>query len=95
MARIARFEKVPGFDPARLSAASRNLFSLADRWAAVRERLLKGAAAPAEPEQSRAPGSLASSLGWGTDLRHSRYSGFTQSQTATAWCGSQCGYGIQ
>ena len=88
MARIARLEKVPGFDPAHLSAASRNLFSLADRWAAVRERLLKGAAAPAEPEQSRAPGSLASSLGLGTDLRHSRYSGFTQSQTATAWCGA-------
>jgi hypothetical protein len=31
MARIARFEKVPGFDPAHLSAASRNLFSLAGR----------------------------------------------------------------
>src|SRR5579872_3052438 len=88
MARIARFEKVPGFNSAHLSAASRNLFSLADRWAAVRERLLKGAAAPAESEQARPSGLLASSLGLGTDLRHSRYSGFTQSQTATAWCGA-------
>jgi hypothetical protein len=88
MARMARFERVPGFDSAHLSAASRNLFSLADRWGAVRERLLKGAAAPAESEQSRVAGSLASSLGLGTDLRHSRYSGFTQSQTATAWCGA-------
>jgi len=51
MARMARFERVPGFDSAHLSAASRNLFSLADRWGAVRERLLKGAAAPAESEQ--------------------------------------------
>jgi hypothetical protein len=88
MARLARLEQVPGFDPAHLSAASRNLFSFADRWAAVRERLLMGAGAPAELDQSRASRPLASSLGLGTDLRHSRYSGFTQSQTATAWCGA-------
>lgn len=88
MAHLARLENVAGFDPARLSAAGRNLFSLADRWAAVRERLLKGAAAPAAPEQSRAAGTLQTPLVLGTNLRHSRYSGFTQSQTATAWCGS-------
>src|ERR1700688_3238039 len=37
MARLRRLENVAGFDAARLSAANRNLFSLADRWAAVRE----------------------------------------------------------
>ena len=86
MARLRRLENVAGFDPARLSAANRNLFSLADRWAAVRERLLKGAAAPAPaaPAQSNAP---AAAPILARNLRSSRYSGFTQSQTATAWCG--------
>jgi hypothetical protein len=88
MARLARLENVAGFDPGRLSAAGRNLFSLADRWAAVRERLLKGAAAPAAPAELRASGTVQMSPVLATNLRDSRYSGFTQSQTATAWCGS-------
>jgi hypothetical protein len=88
MARLRRIEKVAGFDPARLSAASRNLFSLADRWTAVRERLLKGASAFAEPAQTRGFGATEMPLTLGTNLRQSRYSGFTQSETATAWCGS-------
>jgi hypothetical protein len=87
MVRLRQLENVPGFDPARLSAASRNLFSLADRWTAVRERLVKGVAAFAEPEQSRAPGAEQMSQILATNLRSSRYSGFTQSETATAWCG--------
>ncbi len=95
MARIARFEKVPGFDPAHLSAASRNLFSLADRWAAVRERLLKGAAAPAEPEQSRAPGSLASSLALGHRPPALALLGFHPEPDGDRLVRSQCGYGIQ
>jgi len=84
MARLRRIEKVAGFDPARLSAASRNLFSLADRWTAVRERLLKGASAFAEAGQTRSFGATEMPLTRGTDLRQSRYSGFTQSETATA-----------
>jgi hypothetical protein len=88
MARLARLENVAGFDPGRLSAAGRNLFSLADRWAAVRERLIKGAAAPAAPAELRASGTLQMSPVLATNLRDSRFSGFTQSQTATAWCGS-------
>src|ERR1700730_622364 len=65
MASLRRLESVAGFDPARLSAAGRNLFSLADRWPTVRERLINGSAAPAasmepaasvEPAQSRAAG---------------------------------------
>ena len=54
MMRLRQFENVVGFDPARLSAAGRNLFSLADRWAVLRERLIKGAPAPAQGTQSRA-----------------------------------------
>ncbi len=88
MARLRRIERVAGFDPARLSAASRNLFSLADRWTAIRTRLLKGAPAIAEAGQSRSLGAAEMPLTLGTNLRESRYSGFTQSETATAWCGS-------
>jgi len=88
MARLGRMKNAAGFDPARLSAANRNLFSLADRWAVVRERLLKGAAVSAESEQTRAFEAAQMPLTLGTNLRKSRYSGFTQSETATAWCGS-------
>lgn len=88
MARLKRLENVAGFDPARLSAASRNLFSLADRWTAVRERLLKGAPASAESGQTRGLAVAQMPLTVATNLRQSRYSGFTQSETATAWCGS-------
>jgi hypothetical protein len=90
MARLRRLENVAGFDAARLSAANRNLFSLADRWAAVRERLLQGAVPPAyvDFEQSPTAATTQMPLVLGTNLRRSRYSGFTQSQTATAWCGA-------
>jgi hypothetical protein len=87
MARLRRLENVAGFDPARLSAANRNLFSLADRWAAVRERLLKGAVAPAASVEAAQSSGLASPTIRARDIRRSRYSGFTQSQTASAWCG--------
>jgi hypothetical protein len=88
MVRLRQLESVAGFDPARLSAATRNLFSLADRWTAVRDRLIKGAAAPTEAEQSRSPEPMPLTQIIATDLRSSRYSGFTQSETATAWCGA-------
>jgi hypothetical protein len=88
MARLTKLENVTGFDPVHLSAASRNLFSLADRWTARRERIGNGAAAaPAEREPSLVAGPAQMPLVLGTNLRNSRYSGFTQSQTATAWCG--------
>jgi hypothetical protein len=88
MARLRRFENVAGFDPARLSAANRNLFSLADRWTIVRQRLLKGAAAaPAASVEAAQSSGLASSAIRARDILRSRYSGFIQSQTATAWCG--------
>src|SRR5512146_688474 len=78
MARLRRLENVAGFDPARLSAANRNLFSLADRWAAVRERLLKGAAAPAASVEAAQSSVLASTTIRARNIRRSRYSGFTQ-----------------
>lgn len=55
MARLAHLERVAGVNSAHLSAAGRNLFSLAERWTAIRERLVKGAARPAQfDELSRA-----------------------------------------
>ncbi len=87
MARLRRFERVAGFDPARLSAAGRNLFSLADRWPTLRERLLKGSAMLAEPAQPEASAAVMEPLRLATNVRNSRYSGFTQSETSTAWCG--------
>ena len=53
----------------------------------MRERLVNGAAASATPEQSSPTGAVQRSQILATNLRNSRYSGFTQSQTATAWCG--------
>src|ERR1700730_12181723 len=91
MASLRRLESVAGFDPVRLSAAGRNLFSLADRWPTVRERLINGSEAPAapmEPAQSRAPGAALMLPIRATNVRNSRYSGFTQSETSTAWCGN-------
>ena len=87
MARFRSFASLRGFDPARLSAANRNLFSLAQRWPAVRRRLMKGAALAALTVQnSESPGAT-TPLKRGTNLSKSRFSGFTQSETATAWCG--------
>jgi hypothetical protein len=95
MARLARLERVAGFDPAHLSAAGRNLFSLAERWTGIRERLIKGAARPAQfDDLSGAPSITRNPLGAGTNLRISRYSGFTQSETATAWCGANAVMGF-
>ncbi|HEV7988917.1 MAG TPA: hypothetical protein VGP23_10555, partial [Candidatus Binataceae bacterium] len=66
MARLRRIEQVAGFDPARLSAASRNLFSLADRWTAVRARLLKGASSITGSGQTRVVGATQMPLTLGT-----------------------------
>ncbi len=88
MARLRRIEKVAGFDPARLSAASRNLFSLADRWTACASGCSEAFRALRSPGKRRVSPWREMPLTLGTDLRQSRYSGFTQSETATAWCGS-------
>jgi hypothetical protein len=87
MAGFRRFASLPGFDPARLSAANRNLFSLAERWPAVRTRLMNGAALSTAMGQISGSSGATTPLKLGTNLSKSRFSGFTQSETATAWCG--------
>jgi len=95
MLRLRQFENVAGFDPAHLSAASRNLFSLADHWAVLRERLIKGTPASAQPAPSRVAGVVQASQILASNIRNSRYSGFTQSQTATRLVRRQRGDGLQ
>ena len=90
MARLRQMEKIPGFDLARLSAASRNLFSLADRWTAVRERLLKGASAFAASAQTRSFVATEMPLTLGTDLRRSRYFIRADRHRARIECSKAC-----
>jgi hypothetical protein len=87
MARLRMFARLRGFDPERLSASSRNLFSLAGRWPELRARLLNGAALSLPATQLSGSAATETPLRRGTDLTKSRFSGFTQSETATAWCG--------
>ena len=89
MKRLRQLENIAGFDIARLSAAGRNLFSLADRWPVLRERLIGGAATVGGPGQSLAAEAVQTSQIPAANLRNSRYSGFTQSETASAWCGNE------
>src|SRR5512146_623361 len=53
----------------------------------ARLRLLEGAAAPAASVEAAQSSVLASTTIRARNIRRSRYSGFTQSQTVTAWCG--------
>jgi hypothetical protein len=78
MMRLRQIEGAAGFDYSRLSGAERNLFSLADRWALIANRI---------PQGSPRTFDAVRRLGSATNLRASRYSGFTQSETSTAWCG--------
>lgn len=80
MARLRRLESLPGFKADRLSAAERNLFALAERWPKLRAPRLQLQGIAAASNSPRASNGT-------IDLRHSRYSGFTQSETSTAWCG--------
>ena len=47
MSHLAHLERMAGVNSAHLSAAGRNLFSLAERWTVIRERLVKAAVRPA------------------------------------------------
>jgi hypothetical protein len=72
MAQLTRTVSHPGFDPGMLSSAGRNLVNIAQRWHALRGKSLTTAEQPAK---------------FPANLAHSKYSGFTQSGTSTAWCG--------
>ena len=96
--RIGRLEANPHFRREVLFGAARNLVSLADRWSIVRPQL---AQIIKQAETSSGPGATAFAPGSATGkpiskvtLGASRYSGFTQSETATAWCGASVAVGF-
>jgi hypothetical protein len=88
-ARGHALEAAPGFDRARLASVGRNLAAFADRWSAARLPIAAagvpgGSFAAGATVKSHAPSKMASM----PTLGLSRYAGFTQSQTSTAWCGA-------
>lgn len=63
-------------NPSLLSSSARNMLSLARRWPTVTKNIV-GNAMSERSATTRFP----------DELTYSRYSGFTRSQTSTAWCG--------
>jgi hypothetical protein len=92
-AHVAALSENPNFRRDSLFGATRNLVSMADRWATIRpllEQLVTASvAAPVEPslESPNVLGVGSKPISKVT-LGASRYSGFTQSETSTAWCGA-------
>lgn len=90
-AHVAALEENPHFRRDALFGAARNLVSMADRWSSVRpllEQLINDSAA----SPGAASMEFANAFTTGgkpiskITLGASRYSGFTQSETSTAWC---------
>ena len=94
-ASVARLEENPHFSHGSLYGSARNLVALADRWTAVRPLLQQSTnddATEAAPEAVSIESANAFLAGGKpiskVSLGASRYSGFTQSETSTAWCGA-------
>ena len=91
-ARAATLEANPHFRRDALFGAARNLVAVADRWTVIRPQLAQlidlAAAAPSAVSTDFANGLAAGKPISKVTLGASRYSGFTQSETATAWCGA-------
>ena len=91
-ARAATLEANPHFRRDALFGAARNLVALADRWTVIRPQLAQlidlAVAAPSAVSTDFANGFAAGKPISKVTLGASRYSGFTQSETATAWCGT-------
>ncbi|HKV56535.1 MAG TPA: sialidase family protein [Candidatus Binataceae bacterium] len=86
-------EARPGFDSAAPHGASANLVGLAERWPGTHRKIAAMLSAMAEA-QTDARDLGKSRRGSGQNpisngaLKSSRFSGYTQNETATAWCGS-------
>jgi len=86
-------EENPHFRRELLYGSARKLVSMADRWSTVRP-LLKQLVNDPEPAPDAVSIELANAFMAGgkpiskVTLGASRYSGFTQSETSTAWCGA-------
>jgi hypothetical protein len=93
--RARSVEAASGFDRSRLYGVARNLSAFADRWQTLRQRLAAQDARrlyndrehPGEASSGEAGIAAGKPISTPT-LNLSRFAGFTQSQTSTAWCGS-------
>jgi hypothetical protein len=87
LSQVQAHQKLPGFDSQKIIGAQRNILALAQNWSWARGEIesdilaVRRATSAGLPRQSAKPLSNLS-------LGSSRYSGFTQSETSTAWCGS-------
>jgi len=94
IANLQTLEQNPNFRRDRLFGVARNLAAMSDRWAELRPRLAQLASPPPIVTDASAPdAALAVVFGAGgaisdPTLAASRFTGFTQSETASAWCGS-------
>jgi len=92
-AHVARLEENPHFRREALYGSARNLVSIADRWSTLRPLLQESTSDPEPTSDSVSTESSSDILSGGkpiskVTLGASRYSGFTQSETSTAWCGA-------
>jgi hypothetical protein len=91
-ARVAMLETNPHFRRDVLFGAARNLVAMADRWAAIRPLLEQSidfaASSPTVTSTDVVPALVGGKQISQVTLGASRYTGFTQSETATAWCGA-------
>ncbi len=97
-ARVATLAANPHFRRDMLFGAARNLVAAADRWAAIRP-LLEQSIDFVRSAPTFAPIDSALALVSGKPISRvtlgaSRYTGFTQSETATAWCGASVAVGF-
>lgn len=88
--RVRNFEDRPYFARRYLSGGMQNLFTLVDHWNEIEQTLFKSTGSRRNAEvsypgeiQFRATGAIS-----GTMLSATRYTGFTQNETSTAWCGT-------
>jgi len=96
-ARVATLEANPHFRREVLFGAARNLVSVADRWATIRPQLEQSINSAASLTNVSTDFSTAPEIAKPISkisLGASRYSGFTQSETATAWCGTSVTVGF-
>lgn len=71
-----------------LSSGAQNMIHLAEQWEEIEPKLRQAASAPRSSALSAtSPGPIQVSDP-STDVSFSSFSGFTQSETSTAWCGS-------
>jgi PPE-repeat protein len=84
--------QMPAKSKDQLSAGTQHMLAIADHWNQLAPQLARNASSlsalssqPAHPSSGALPRGSVSDPS--TDLLFSRMSGFTQSETSTAWCG--------